>query len=152
LTSAVAKRRGGAVSSLAAITSIAVATLLETGAILGCGPAAPDGDKRHTLQQTARVKPFRWGAAKNEQLKAERGVSFERMVVAIEGDGLLDILAHAKPGKHSHQRVLVVACDGYAYLVPFVEQGDHHFLKTVIPSRKATQDYLSAEVPDAEEV
>jgi hypothetical protein len=32
--------------------------------------------------------------------------------------------------------------DDYAYLVPFVEEEDHYF-KTVIPSRKATRDFLS---------
>lgn len=97
------------------------------------------------------MKPFRWGAAKNEQLKAERGVSFEQMVVAIDGEGLLDILAHPNPSKYPHQRVLVVASEGYAYLVPFIEEDDHYFLKTVIPSRKATRDYLTTEDPDAEE-
>ena len=45
--------------------------------------------------------------------------------------------------KYPNQKVLVVACDGYAYLMPFVEQEDHFFLKTVIPSRKATRDYLN---------
>jgi hypothetical protein len=88
------------------------------------------------------MKPFRWGAEKNDQLVLERGISFEQMVVAIEAGGLLDILAHPNPSKYPSQRVLVVACDGYAYLVPFVEEDDHFFLKTVIPSRKATRDYL----------
>lgn len=89
------------------------------------------------------MKPFRWGPEKNELLMLERGISFEQMVVAIETGGLLDILAHPNPGKYPHQHVLVVACDGYAYLVPFVEQEDHFFLKTVLPSRKATRDYLN---------
>ena len=89
------------------------------------------------------MKPFRWGPEKNEQLMLERGVSFEQMVVAIEAGGLLDILAHSNPSKYPNQKVLVVACDGYAYLLPFVEQEDHFFLKTVIPSRKATRDYLN---------
>jgi uncharacterized DUF497 family protein len=88
------------------------------------------------------MKPFRWGAEKNDQLVLERGISFEQMVVAIEAGGLLDILAHPNPSKYPSQRVLVVACDGYVYLVPFVEEDDHFFLKTVIPSRKATRDYL----------
>jgi hypothetical protein len=88
------------------------------------------------------VKTFRWGAAKNEQLKQERGVSFEQMVVAIEAGGLLDILAHPNLARYPDQRLMVVAIDGYAYLVPFVEEADHYFLKTVIPSRKATRDYL----------
>jgi hypothetical protein len=89
------------------------------------------------------MKPFRWGTEKNEQLKLERGISFENMVVAIEAGGLVDILAHPNPAKYPNQKVLVVVSDGYAYLVPFVEEADHFFLKTVIPSRKATRDYLN---------
>jgi hypothetical protein len=95
------------------------------------------------------MKPFRWGPAKNEQLKLERGISFEIMVVAIEAGGLIDILAHPNPAKYPNQGVLVVASDGYAYLVPFVEEDDHFFLKTVIPSRKATRDYLNKGDSDA---
>ncbi len=97
------------------------------------------------------MKPFRWGAEKNEQLRLERGISFEQMVVAIETGGLLDVLAHPNPAKYPKQKVLVVASDGYAYLVPFVEQDDHFFLKTVIPSRKATRDYLNQGEQDAED-
>ena len=97
------------------------------------------------------MKPFRWGPEKNEQLKLERGVSFERVVVAVEAGGLLDILAHPNKAKYPHQKVLVVASDGYAYLVPFVEEEDHFFLKTVIPSRKATRDYLGQGEQDAED-
>jgi uncharacterized DUF497 family protein len=88
------------------------------------------------------MKPYRWSAVKNEQLKSERGLSFERVVVAMEGDGLLDILAHPNPAKYPRQRVLVVAFDGYAHLVPFVEEDEYYFLKTIIPSRKASRDYL----------
>lgn len=95
------------------------------------------------------MKPFRWGSVKNEQLKLERGLSFEIVVVAIEAGGLIDILAHPNPAKYPNQRVIVVASDGYACLVPFVEEEDHFFLKTVIPSRKATRDYLNKGDPDA---
>lgn len=97
------------------------------------------------------MKPFRWGPEKNEQLMLERGVSFEQMIVAIEAGALLDILAHPNPTKYPNQKVLVVASDGYAYLVPFVEQDDHFFLKTVIPSRKATRGYLNQGEKDAED-
>ena len=95
------------------------------------------------------MKPFRWVSEKNEQLMLQRGVSFEQMVVAIEAGGLLNILAHPDPSKYPNQKVLVVACDGYASLVPFVEQDDHFFLKTAIPSRKATRDYLNQGEKDA---
>lgn len=96
------------------------------------------------------MKPFRWSAEKNEQLKLERGLSFERVVVAVEADGLLDVLAHANPEKYPRQQVLVVAFDGYAHLVPFVEEAEYYFLKTVIPSRKATRGYLLKEGSDDE--
>lgn len=95
------------------------------------------------------MKPFRWSPEKNEQLKLDRGISFENMVVAIESGGLLDILAHPNLAKYPNQKMLVVASDGYAYLVPFVEEDDHFFLKTVIPSRKATRDYLNQGEADA---
>lgn len=97
------------------------------------------------------MKPFRWSPEKNEQLMRERTVSFEQMVVAIEGGGPLDLLAHPNPAKYPNQEILVVATGGYAYLVPFVEQVDHYFLKTVIPSRKATRDYLNQGEHDAED-
>ena len=95
------------------------------------------------------MKPFRWSPEKNEQLQLDRGISFENMVVAIESGGLLDILAHPNLAKYPNQKMLVVASDGYAYLVPFVEEDDHFFLKTVIPSRKATRDYLNQGATDA---
>ncbi len=96
------------------------------------------------------MKPFRWNAEKNETLTSERGISFESIVVAIESGGLLDVLAHPNQAKYPKQRILVVSCDNYAYLVPFVEEDDYFFLKTVIPSRKATRDYLNQGEADAE--
>lgn len=91
------------------------------------------------------MKPFRWSAEKNAELLAERGVSFEQVVVAIEAGGLLQIVAHPNPARYARQKIMVVAWDGYAHLVPFVEESDHFFLKTIIPSRKATRDFLQKE-------
>ncbi len=88
------------------------------------------------------MKPFRWNPDKNEALKIGRSISFEEIALAIEADGLLDELRHPNSEKYPNQFILVVALDGYVYLVPYVEESDHYFLKTVIPSRKATRDYL----------
>lgn len=88
------------------------------------------------------MKPFRWNPDKNEALKVERGISFEVIALAIEADGLLDELRHPNADKYPNQSVLVVAFDDYVYLVPYVEEADYYFLKTVIPSRKATRNYL----------
>lgn len=88
------------------------------------------------------MKTFRWNHEKNEQLKADREISFEEIVLSLEGDGLLDILLHPNESKYPNQRILAVSVDGYVYLVPFVEEADYYFLKTIIPSRKATRNYL----------
>ena len=84
-------------------------------------------------------------------LRVDRGVFFETVVVAIETGGLLDILAHPNQAKYPRRRILVVAADDYAHLVPFVEDEDCFFLKTIIPSRKATRDYLQQGETDAED-
>ena len=85
---------------------------------------------------------YRWNHEKNQQLKTERGISFEQIVMHIEQGDLLDITEHPNQTKYPNQQILVVAFDYYAYLVPFVEDENGRFLKTIIPSRKATRDYL----------
>lgn len=70
---------------------------------------------------------------------------------AYENGGLVDILSHPNPARYPRQRVLVVASDNYVYLVPFVEEDDYFFLKTIIPSRKATRDYMNQDEADAED-
>jgi len=88
------------------------------------------------------VKYFDWSEEKNDTLIRERGVCFQDVVVAIEDGKLLDVLSHKNRLKYPNQRIFVVNIGGYAYLVPFVEDDEKVFLKTIIPSRKATRDYL----------
>jgi putative transposon-encoded protein len=88
------------------------------------------------------MKYFSWNSDKNELLKKEREVSFEDVVLAIEQGGLLDILEHPNPDAYPGQRLFVVQIGEYAYLVPYVEDEHEVFLKTIIPSRRATKTYL----------
>ena len=97
------------------------------------------------------MKYFSWDSEKNEWLKAERQISFEEIVFYIEQGNLLDILEHPNAEKYEGQRIFVVKVDNYAYLVPFVESEEEVFLKTVIPSRKATRDYLRRSDDEDEE-
>ena len=85
---------------------------------------------------------YRWDPEKNERLKAERGIGFERVLMHIERGDVVGIYDHSNPVKYPKQRLLVVNIDGYAYLVPFVDSWEGRFLKTIIPSRKATRDLL----------
>jgi len=87
------------------------------------------------------MKSMIWNAEKNAQLIEMHKVSFKEVVFWVSNGGLLDIVKHPLP-KFGHQRMLIVQIADYAYLVPFVEEEDYLFLKTNIPSRKATKKYL----------
>ena len=94
------------------------------------------------------MKPFRWDPEKNERLKVARGISFEEIVLAVEEGGLKDVLVHPNQRRYPGQVVLVVRYREYAYLIPSVEEDTYYFLKTIIPSRKATRDYIEMDEPD----
>jgi len=88
------------------------------------------------------MKHISWNHEKNKKLIANRGISFERIIFHIEQDDVLEIVKHPNIDKYPNQRMFVVKIDNYAYLVPFVENEKEIFLKTIIPSRKATKKYL----------
>ena len=85
---------------------------------------------------------YKWDFQKNETLKVERGISFEQIVMHIERGDVLDLVAHPNQDEYPGQQIIVVEINEYAYLVPFVESSEGKFLKTIIPSRKATRHYL----------
>lgn len=79
---------------------------------------------------------------KNRKLIELRGISFEEVISVLANKGPIDIVSHHNDEKYSHQRMYVVELHSYIYLVPFVEQENEIFLKTIFPSRKATKKYL----------
>ena len=89
------------------------------------------------------MKQFNWNTEKSSKLKKERGVSFEEVVFYIERGCLLDILENPNKKKYGNQKIPVVKIEKYVYLVPFIQNNKELFLKTIIPSRKATRQYLS---------
>ncbi len=88
------------------------------------------------------MKPFRWNHEKNLLLKAERAISFEEVVLAVEAGGFLGTINHPNAARYPNQSMLIVAMAHYVYLVPYVEEPEFILLKTIIPSRKATRDFL----------
>ena len=88
------------------------------------------------------MKYFSWNNEKNKKLKEERNISFEEVLFYIENGQLMDIIEHPNPSNYSGQKVFIVNINDYAYLVPFIETDEEIFLKTIIPSRKATRKYL----------
>ena len=91
------------------------------------------------------MKPINWNSTKNQQLIAERGISFEDVVFFIQQGKLLDDVENPNSDKYPEQRIFVIDIDDYVHLVPYVENRKEIFLKTVIPSRKATKQYLGEE-------
>ena len=88
------------------------------------------------------MKTINWNAEKNLALKELRDICFDDLVFYVERGEILDDYAHPNQKEYPGQRIMVVCIDSYAYLVPYVENEDELFLKTIIPSRKATQKYL----------
>ena len=88
------------------------------------------------------MKVFRWDNEKNEWLKKNRGVSFEQVVILLEREEVLEIVDHPNQAKYPEQKIATIRIDDYAYLVPYVQVSDEILLKTIIPSRKATNKYV----------
>jgi uncharacterized DUF497 family protein len=88
------------------------------------------------------MKCFDWNDEKNEKLKQLRGVSFEQVVLAMATGDLIDRLTHPNQAKYPNQKVFLVRIADYIYSVPYVEDNEKIFLKTIIPNRKATKKFL----------
>lgn len=88
------------------------------------------------------LKPYRWSIDKNNQLQQERQINFPAIVSAITEGKLLDTIKHPNQERYPNQRIFIVEIDRYVYLIPFVESDTEFFLKTIIPSRKMTKQYL----------
>ena len=88
------------------------------------------------------MKNINWNTEKSLKLKELRGICFEDIVYYIEKGSILDDYQHPNQKRYSGQRVMVIGINNYAYLVPYVEDEEEIFLKTIIPSRKATEIYL----------
>ena len=93
----------------------------------------------------AFVKIFKWNAEKNEMLAKKRGITFEEIVERVESGAKVIETDHPNKKKYPNQKILIVDLNGYAYLVPYVRDEHEYFLKTIIPSRKATGKYLGGQ-------
>lgn len=87
------------------------------------------------------MKYHNWDKEKNKKLKKERNISFEEIIFCIKNDGLIKIIEHPNKEKYPNQKMYILKCKEYFYLVPFVENEKEVFLKTIIPSRKIKNQY-----------
>jgi len=59
--------------------------------------------------------------------------------------GLLDTIEHPNQRRYAGQRIFNVKVEEYVCLVPFVEDDEAILLKTIMPSRKMTKQYLGGD-------
>lgn len=88
------------------------------------------------------MRVFQWDNAKNEWLKENRGVCFEEVVILMDREDVLKTIEHPNQDRYPGQKIAIVRIRDYAYLIPYVQKSDEIFLKTIIPSRKATNEYI----------
>lgn len=88
------------------------------------------------------MKQVNWNKKKNNKLIEERGISFEEILDDINKGHIIDQVKHPDQEKYPGQHIYIIIHDGYCYMVPFVENDEEYFLKTIIPSRKKTKEYL----------
>jgi len=88
---------------------------------------------------------YDWNPEKNELLKRERNISFEEIIFHLSQGDIWKTSDHPNQKDYPGQRIYFVIVDGYIHLVPHVIEEDTIFLKTIIPSRKATRDYNEGE-------
>jgi len=88
------------------------------------------------------MKTFKWNSEKNEVLALNRGITFEEIVQRIQSGAKVIETDHPNKKKYPNQKIMIVDVEGYAYLVPYVIEKNEYFLKTIIPSRKATKKYM----------
>ncbi len=90
------------------------------------------------------MKLINWNKEKNNWLRENRGICFEDILYYLDNENLIDDIEHPNQEKYEGQRMMVFNIKDYIYLVPYVETEHEIFLKTIIPSRKATKDYLES--------
>ncbi|MCK5681145.1 toxin [bacterium] len=88
---------------------------------------------------------FKWNPDKNKLLFETRGITFDEVVQAVsDGYGISDV-PHWNKKRYPKQKIMTVIINNYAYLVPYVRDGENYFLKTIIPSRKASKNIQEVE-------
>ena len=87
------------------------------------------------------MKLFNWNLEKNNWLKENRGISYEAIIFAISLEQIKEVYDHPNQDKYPDQKIYEIEVNNYVYLVPFIESEKEIFLKTIIPSRKATKKH-----------
>ena len=89
------------------------------------------------------MSEFDWDDEKNLFLERTRGIGSEDVVFHIQNGDVLDVIRHPNKNRNPKQNIIILNVEGYVYLIHYVKEKGTRYLKTIIPSRKATREYLS---------
>lgn len=85
------------------------------------------------------MKDIRWSQLKSERLKQTRGASFEDIISS-------ELIAVKRHPKRINQDIMLFKFKGYIWIVPYIEEKNYIFLKTLYPSRKYSKLYKKGEL------
>ncbi|MCZ8156841.1 MAG: toxin [Leptospira sp.] len=88
------------------------------------------------------MKKINWSIKENRILLEERDISFEIVEEYIKNGHIVAVKNHPNQKNYPGQKIFILDILEYIYLVPFVENEEEIFLKTIIPSRKVTKESL----------
>jgi hypothetical protein len=88
------------------------------------------------------MKIIKWNEEKNLLLQNDRNISFEIVAEKLKNGDIIDDIINPNNQKYSNQRIFVIEINAYIYFVPYIENENEVFLKTIYPSRKFTKIYL----------
>ena len=88
------------------------------------------------------IMKYEWNPEKNKWLKKERNISFEQIIFHLSQGDVWKISDHPDQKNYPGQKIYFVIVENYIYLIPHIIEEKYTFLKTIIPSRKATKIYL----------
>jgi hypothetical protein len=88
------------------------------------------------------MKIIKWNEEKNLLLQNDRNISFEIVAEKLKNGDIIDDIINPNNQKYSNQRIFVIEINAYIYFVPYIENENEIFLKSIYPSRKFTKIYL----------
>lgn len=88
-------------------------------------------------------KIINWNVEKNNKLKSERNISFEDILSALKKWNFMKVFSHPNEEQYWNQKILLIDINNYIYCVPYIEDENEIFFKTIFPSRKYTKLFLN---------
>ena len=85
---------------------------------------------------------YRFNEEKDRLLKTQRGFGFKTIIKHIEKGNVVKVINNPNKQKYPKQKMYLIKMKNKIVIVPFIEEINYNFLKTIYPSQKYTKKYL----------